>query len=152
MHGRARSAPHPLPLLRWRSRGGEGGEAGKSCPAWGILSREGGISGKWIWRVIFAGGFGVFPWQDILAGLLGGSVWRVKSAHSFSGFQSKKKNMLLNKKRNRMERNVLCWICRLWYHYIASNIVLFAFVAGSPEPANCGLTTVVMWICESHCE
>jgi hypothetical protein len=30
--------------------------------------------------------------------------------------------------------------------------VLFAFVAGSPEPANCGLTNVVMWICESHCE
>jgi hypothetical protein len=24
--------------------------------------------------------------------------------------------------------------------------VLFAFIAGSPEPANCGLKTVVMWI------
>jgi hypothetical protein len=22
----------------------------------------------------------------------------------------------------------------------------------SPEPANCGLATVVMWICESYCE
>jgi hypothetical protein len=29
---------------------------------------------------------------------------------------------------------------------MASNIVLFALVAGSPEPANCGLATVVMWI------
>ena len=29
------------------------------------------------------------------------------------------------------------------YHYVAINIVLFAFVAGSPEPANCGLTTVL---------
>jgi len=35
---------------------------------------------------MFAGGFGVFPWQDILAGLLGGSIWRVKLAHSFGGF------------------------------------------------------------------
>ena len=52
----------------------------------GILSREGGISGKGIWRVMFACGFGVLPRQDILAGLLGGSVWRVKWAHSFGGF------------------------------------------------------------------
>jgi hypothetical protein len=29
--------------------------------------------------------------------------------------------------------------------------VLFAFVAGSTEPANCGLATVVMWICGSYC-
>ncbi len=36
--------------------------------------------------------------------------------------------------------------------YIASNIVLFALVAGSTEPANCGLATVVMWICGSYCE
>ncbi len=35
---------------------------------------------------MFACGFGVFPWQDILAGLLGGSIWRVKLAHSFGGF------------------------------------------------------------------
>jgi len=35
---------------------------------------------------MFAGGFGVFPWQDILAGPLGGSIWRVKLAHSFGGF------------------------------------------------------------------
>ncbi len=43
--GRVGSLP-PLPLLRWRSRGGGGEEAGKPCPAWGILSGEGGISGK----------------------------------------------------------------------------------------------------------
>jgi len=35
---------------------------------------------------MFACEFGVFPRQDILAGLLGGSVWRVKLAHLFSGF------------------------------------------------------------------
>jgi hypothetical protein len=59
----------------------------------GILSREGGISGTRIWRVMLAGGFGVFPRQDILAGLLGGSVWRVKFAHLFSGFSKQGKNI-----------------------------------------------------------
>jgi hypothetical protein len=48
---------------------------------------------------MFACGFGVFPWQDILAGLLGGSIWRVKLAHSFGGFQSKGKRMLLNNEK-----------------------------------------------------
>ncbi len=61
----------------------------------GILSREGGISGKGIWRVMFAGGFGVFPRQDILAGLLGGSVWRVKLAHLFSGFFKARKTYVV---------------------------------------------------------
>ena len=42
----------------------------------GILNREGGIFGLRVWRVTFACGFGVFLRQDILAGLLGGSVWR----------------------------------------------------------------------------
>ncbi len=32
--------------------------------------------------------FGV--WQDILAGLLGGSVWRVKLAHNSIDFKAKK--------------------------------------------------------------
>jgi hypothetical protein len=79
-----------------------------------------------------------------LAGQVGSFIQRV--------FKARKNIYCWTMKRNRMEWNVLWWICRLWYHYVASNIVLFAFVAGSPEPANCGLTTVVMWICESHCE
>ncbi len=29
--------------------------------------------------------------------------------------------------------------------------MLFALVAGSTEPANCGLATAVMWICGSYC-
>jgi hypothetical protein len=33
----------------------------------------------------------VFPWQDILAGLLGGSIWQVKLAHSFGGFSKQGK-------------------------------------------------------------
>ena len=66
----------------------------------GILGREGGISGARIWRVMFACGFGVFPWQDILAGLLGGSIWRVKLAHLFSGFfKARKRHMLLNNEK-----------------------------------------------------
>ncbi len=53
----------------------------------GILSREGGISGEGIWRVMFAGGFGVFPRQDILAALFGGSSWLIYSA----GFSKQEK-------------------------------------------------------------
>ena len=34
-----------------------------------------------------------------LAGLLGGSVWRVKLAHLFSGFLKQGKHMLLNKEK-----------------------------------------------------
>jgi hypothetical protein len=41
----------------------------------------------------------MFPRQDILAGLLGGSVWRVKLAHLFSGFSKQGKHMLLNKEK-----------------------------------------------------
>ncbi len=38
---------------------------------------------------MFACGFGVFPRQDILAGMLGGSVWRVKLAHLFNVFKAR---------------------------------------------------------------
>jgi hypothetical protein len=48
---------------------------------------------------MFAGGSGVFPWQDIwrvcLAGLFGGSIWLIHLA----GFQSNEKEMLLSKKK-----------------------------------------------------
>ena len=86
MHRRAGSAPCPLPPAPLAEPGGEGGGGWQVVSCLGILSGEGGISGKWIWRVMFAGGSGVFPWQDILAGLLGGSIRRVKLAHSFGGF------------------------------------------------------------------
>ena len=87
MHRRAGSAPYPLPPAPLAEPGGgRGEEAGKSCPAWGILSGEGGdlwqvnLAGHvrgWIWRVSMA---------RHLAGLLGGSVWRVNLAHSLGGF------------------------------------------------------------------
>jgi hypothetical protein len=44
---------------------------------------------------MFAGGFGVFPSQDILAGLLGGFIWRVKLAHSFGGFSKQGKTYVV---------------------------------------------------------
>ena len=37
----------------------------------------------------------MFPWQDILAGLFGGSVWHIYLA----GFHKQGKDMLLSKKR-----------------------------------------------------
>ena len=89
MHRRAGSALCPLPPLRWRSRGGRGEEAGKSCPAWGILSGEGGdlwqvnLAGHvrgWIWRVSMARHFGGSAWRVYLAGQVGSFIWRVFKA------------------------------------------------------------------------
>jgi hypothetical protein len=48
---------------------------------------------------MFAGGFGVFPRQDILAGLLGGSVWRVKLAHLFNGFLKQGKTYVVEQRK-----------------------------------------------------
>ena len=145
MRRRAGSAPHPLPPLRWRSQGGRGGgEAGELCPAWGILSRVGGIFGLWVRRVTFACGFGVSLRQDILAGLLGGSVWRVKWAHLFNRFGSK--GTYCWAKRNRKEWNVLWWICRLRYHYVVSNIVLFALLQ---VHQNQQIVVLKPWLCGS---
>ncbi len=44
---------------------------------------------------MFAGGFGVFPWQDILAGLLGGSSQLIHLA----GFQSKEKTYIVGQEK-----------------------------------------------------
>ncbi|MFN9907599.1 MAG: hypothetical protein ACK56F_15995 [bacterium] len=67
--------------------GGGGGEAGKSCPAWGILSGEGGD----LWQVNLAGHVRGWIWRVSMARHFGGSIWRVKLAHSFGGFSSKEK-------------------------------------------------------------
>ncbi|MFN9903778.1 MAG: hypothetical protein ACK55Z_34375, partial [bacterium] len=53
--------PPPTPLAEPGGGGGE--EAGKSCPAWGILSGEGGDL-----------------WQVNLAGHVRGWIWRVSTA------------------------------------------------------------------------
>ena len=151
MRRRARSAPHPLPPLRWRSRGGRGGGRLASYVLPGDLEQGRGdlwlvnLAGHirvWIWRVPMASHFGGFAGRVHLAGQVGAFIQWVLKARKTCCWA----------KRNRKEWNVLWWICRLQYHYVVSNIVLFAFIAGSPEPANCGLKTVVMWICESDCE
>ena len=48
---------------------------------------------------MFAGGFGVFPRQDILAGLLGGSSWRVKLAHLSKGFLKQGKTYVVEQRK-----------------------------------------------------
>ncbi len=136
----------------------------------------------------------MFLRQDILAGLLGGSVWWVKLAHLFNRFESKEieknemyygesvdcdiimhhyllslqvhqnqqivvlkpwlcgsVNLAANENIHHEEERTSFFCCSARYRW-SIYIVLFAFIAGSPEPANCGLKTVVMWICESSCE
>jgi hypothetical protein len=44
----------------------------------------------------------MFPWQDILADLFGGSIWHIYLA----GFMSNEKDVLLSKKRKEKERNI----------------------------------------------
>jgi len=117
---RAGSAPAPSPAPLPEPWGEGGGLAGCVLP--GILSREGGIFGLWVRRVSFACGYGKSIRQDILAGLFGGSIWRVKWAHLFKRFESKKTCCWA--KRNRKKWNVLWWICKLRYHYVVSNMVL----------------------------
>ncbi len=69
--------------------GGRGGEVGKSCPAWGILSGEGGSLAREFGgsrsRVDLACFHGKTFWRVYLAGLFGGSSWLIY----FVGFQSK---------------------------------------------------------------
>jgi hypothetical protein len=45
----------------------------------------------------------MFPWQDILADLFGGSIWHIYLA----GFMTNEKDMPLSKKRKEKERNIL---------------------------------------------
>ncbi len=113
--------PAPSPLLRWRSWGGEGWRAGSSL---GILSREGGISGKqaaswngrffwrvnladysrgWIRQVATARYFSGSFWRIYLAGHFGAFIWRVILAHFFGGFSQsmKQANFKASKKRKR---------------------------------------------------
>ena len=108
--GRAASLPPPPCSVGGAVRGGgEGWQAGSSQ---GILSREGGISGKqaaswngrffwrvnsagysrgWIQQVSMARYFGGSFWRVILAGHFGAFIWRVFMANEASGFQRKVK-------------------------------------------------------------
>ncbi len=124
MRGWAGPAPCPLPPLRWRSRGG-GGEGWRAMSCLGILSGEGGISGKqaaswngrFFWQVnsadysrgcirqiftprYFGGSF----WRIYLAGHFGTFIWRV--------FVSNEKASCWAKEEKAKEMYNQ-WICRL---------------------------------------
>ncbi len=86
------------------------------------------------------------PWGEGggVAGLFGGSIWRVKWAHLFKRFESKKTCCWAN--WNGKEWNVLWWICRLRYHYVVSIIVLFALLQ---VHRNQQIVVLVPWLCGS---
>ncbi len=88
--------------------------------------------------------------QEILAGLFGGSIWRVKWAHLFKDLRARKHAV----EQNEIERNEMYYGESVDWDIIMWSVIysVICFIAGSPEPANCGLSTVVMWICESNCE
>ena len=129
MRGWAGPAPCPLPPLRWRSRrgGGEGGWRAMSCR--GILSGEGGISGKqaaswngkFFWqiirRIILADESGSFSRQDILAGHFGTFIWRIFTSNEKVSCWAKKKK----KKKCTISESVDC----IMSLYVANSIMLF---------------------------
>ncbi len=132
--GRAGSLPPPpAPLAEpW---GGEGWRAG-SCL--GILSREGGISGKqatswngrlfwqvnsayysrgWIRQIFTARYSGGSFWRIYLAGHFGTFIWRVFTVNETSKFKAKEEK----KRKCTISESVDC----IMSLYIASNIMLF---------------------------
>jgi hypothetical protein len=146
MHRRAGSALCPLP----RSVGGAGGGGGGG---WQVMSCLGdlergrgdlwhvnlaGYVRVWIWRVSMARHFGGSAWRVYLAGQVGSFIWRV--------FKARGNACCWTMKRNRKERNVLWWICRLWYHYVASNIVLLLSLQ---VHQNQQIVVLQPWLCGS---
>ena len=99
MHRLAGSAPRPLPLLRWRSRGGEGGRRLASHVLPGDLERGRGdlwqvnLAGHvrgWIWRVSMARHFGGSAWRVSLAGQVGSLIqWVFKARKTYAVEQRK---------------------------------------------------------------
>ncbi len=129
--GRAGSLPPP-PCSVGGAVGGEGWRAG-SCL--GILSREGGISGKqaaswngrffwrvnsvdyshgWIRQIFTARYFGGSFWRIYLAGHFGAFIWQVFTVNETSKLKRKEKKCTISE-------SVSC----IMSLYIASNIMLF---------------------------
>ncbi len=116
--------PAPSPTLRWRSCGGGGGGwRVRSCL--GILSGEGGFSGKqaaswngrFFWQVNSAGYSRGWIGQISTARYFGGSFWRIYLAGHFGAFfwrvftSNEKASCWEKKEREKEMYNQ--WICRL---------------------------------------
>jgi hypothetical protein len=120
-------APSPHSVGGAVGGGGEGGWRAMSCL--GILSGEGGISGKqaaswngkFFWqiirRIILADESGSFSRQDILAGHFGTFIWRIFTSNEKVSCWAKKKK----KKKCTISESVDC----IMSLYVASNIMLF---------------------------
>ncbi len=131
--------PDRLPALSPRSVGGAvgGGEGWRARSCLGILSREGGISGKqaaswngwsfwqvnpagysrgWIWQVFTARYFGGSFWRIYLAGHFGTFIWRVFTSNEKTSCWAMKKR----KRKCTISESVDC----IMSLYIASNIVI----------------------------
>jgi hypothetical protein len=81
--------PAPSPLLRWRSRGGEGVGIGGPGLAWGFWTGKGGswqASRELKRQVFLASKFGGLFLRVDLADFHGKTFWRVILAHSLGGF------------------------------------------------------------------
>ncbi len=110
MRGWAGPAPCTLPRSVGGAVGGGEGWWAESCL--GILSREGGISGKkaaswngrffwqvnsadysrrWIWQIFTARYFGGSFWRIYLAGHFGAFIWRVFTGNEKQAVEQRKK-------------------------------------------------------------
>ena len=92
----------------------------------------------WIWQVYTASLYGKSIRQLYMAGLFGGSNGLIHQK-----IESKK---TLQSKGNRKEWNLLWWICKMQYHCVVSNIVLFALLQ---VHRNQQIVVLVPWLCGS---
>ncbi len=130
--GRAGPLPPPRAPLSEPWGGGEGWRAG-SCL--GILSREGGISGKqaaswngrFFWRVYSADYSRGWIRQIFMARYFGGSVWRIYLAGHFGTFI--RRVFTVKEISKTKEKEKKCTISEsvncIMSLYVASNIMLF---------------------------
>ncbi len=97
--------PAPSPPLRWRSRGGGGGLAGRVLPG----DFEQGRGDLWQasrelkWQVFLASNFGGLFSRVNPADFHGRIFWRVIMAHLFGGFSQLMKQEVQSKRRKEKE-------------------------------------------------
>ena len=116
--GRAGTLPPPPALLaELLGGGGKGWRAGSSL---GILSREGGISGKqaaswngrFFWRLNSAGYSRGWIQQVAMARYFGGPFWRIILAHFLASFHSQWSKRVLQGRKVKQRKEKKCIISR----------------------------------------